>query len=168
MSRVAVIGEGVEIKKSSIIGADRGLFASRAFSRNEVITEYDGEVISTHEASARRARNGPGHLKTLLPQFAVLDGNIVPEAGRGGGSFANDIGFDVVEHTYTRNHPRHNAVYTHRVLPIPSKRTGIAVLGSVWLKAMRDIREGEEIFVSYGKGFWAAAATNEIIHKLEC
>ena len=155
---MAVIAKGVEVKRSTIIEADRGLFASRSFLKNEFITEYDGDVIGAEVATRRLARNGPGHLKTLLSKFAVIDGNISPLPGRGGGSFANDIGFSVSRGEYDRKETRYNAVYAHRMVTFQgerrSQRTGMAVLGAVWLKATRNIEADEEIFVSYGKNYW--------------
>ena len=164
--KVAVIGNGVEVKASTIPGALSGLFASRFFAKNEIITEYDGKVITEDEAKDRFREHGPSHLKTLLSKFAVIDGNISPAFGRGGGSFANDVGFDAKSGLYTSKHPYYNVVYVHRTLAaVPSRRTGMPVLGGVWLKATRDIAPGEEIFVSYGKGFWTAF--NSKRHKCE-
>ena len=117
-------------------GAGNGLFAERAFAKNELITEYYGEIISYEDAAARRDAGQHTHIRwgprrfahaccTIPPgvtppcanqdarlavarrralnmRFRYIDGLKVPEPGRGGGSFANDI----------RESARTNAAYS--------------------------------------------------------
>src|SRR3989338_223666 len=47
----------VEVRRSEIEGAGDGLFAKVAFKKGDVVTRYDGNLISYREGRARRERN---------------------------------------------------------------------------------------------------------------
>lgn len=135
---LASIGDGVEVRESTIPGAGYGLFAARAFARNEFITWMDGEEISRTEALARARAGRASHMRTLVYGFSALDGIREPVAGAGGVSFAN--------HPPSGTKP--SAVFVNK-----EDHTGVAM--QIFLRATRDIATGEEIFVSYGAAYWA-------------
>jgi hypothetical protein len=89
----ARLGDGVYLAPSGALpGVDTGLglFTSRAFKKNDYITEYDGEFIN-REASAKLKREGlASHVMSLGNSFMFLDGLRIPAMGRGGSSFANE------------------------------------------------------------------------------
>lgn len=68
----ATIGDGVEVRASSIEQAGNGLFASRAFARGDFITEYDGREISHTEAQLLRAQGAHTHVRCLSLQHAYV------------------------------------------------------------------------------------------------
>jgi hypothetical protein len=143
---VACIGDGVHVKTSTIPGAGLGLFATRNFKKNELITEYDGRIIDNKTAKQVQ-KNHPGqsfHFVALSLGRTVIDGIKTPIPGRGGASFTND----------SMNNPPYNAKFfrTYKVMPdLPDHRTGLTELTRLFLKATRDITKGEEIFVDYNR-----------------
>lgn len=142
---VASIGYGVRVKPSTIPDAGLGLFASKNFKKNEMITEFDGNIIDK-ETAKKVQRTRPSatfHFVGLTLGFSVIDGVKIAIPGRGGASFAND----------SMNNPPYNATFfrTKKVMPdLPDQRTGDLELTRLFLKALRDIAKGEEIFVDYG------------------
>jgi len=93
------IGDGLEVRRSNLpLGEDgedpgNGLFATMDFSKGDVITIYDGEVIESTLAKERgpdgRPKRPQTHMKSINT-YTVIDGLKQPVAGRGGGSFLND------------------------------------------------------------------------------
>jgi hypothetical protein len=93
-----MIGDGIDVRPSNLISDEgddpgNGLFATMAFRQGDMITTYDGEVISSTVAKTLDANSRPvrqqTHMKSI-DRYSVIDGikQIVP--GRGGGSFIND------------------------------------------------------------------------------
>jgi len=137
---VATVGNGVVVLPSTIPFAGVGLFATRNFKKNEIITGFSGEIIDRKEADKRRKLGLDTHIRDLDKPYVYIDGfkTIEESFGKGGAQFANDA----------LDNELNNAVFYKRYgtdsNPIPS----------IWLKAKRDIKSGEEIFVSYGKDYW--------------
>lgn len=119
MSHVGVIGNGIEIRPSSIpsmtaarskhsspvqhpvtldlllacllhADAGMGLFTSRHYAKNELVTEYCGELISHSQARKLREEGKDTHVRALNSFHLCIDGIKVPQQGLGGASFAND------------------------------------------------------------------------------
>ena len=131
----------VWVDASQIPLADMGLFANRDFHKGEHITLYDGMLLSTKEA---KGANVHTHLRTVK-SFGdlVIDGYKWEDIkhishGVGAGAFANDA----------HNTPFSiNATYVNIFPSIDQKFM-------VTLQATTDIAQGQEIFVSYGRGYW--------------
>jgi SET domain-containing protein len=126
----------VEVKRSTIRGAGRGLFACERIPAKAPIVEYTGELITHGEAKYRRKQGHASHIRSLLPMTWCIDG--IDEST--GGAMANDgkhmnnaemVAFHTKDNVFLRN-PNHSLVY---------------------LRALRVIEEGEEIFVSYGEDY---------------
>ena len=141
----STVGNGVEVRLSNIPNAGFGLFTTKNFKKGDTITEYDGKIIDRRTALQLRSEHKDTHLVALTTQHSAIDGLKKPIHGRGGASFANDI-------NDTR---RYNVVFckTFKVIPgLQDTRTGdFSDLTRVFLKATRDIQNGEEIYVNYGK-----------------
>jgi hypothetical protein len=135
---VATIGNGLVVKKSNIAHPDagNGLFADRDFRKNELVTFYDGRQM---DASESKQLADKSYLRTLHSQHSAIDGlrDASSAQGRGGGSFAND----------GRNEFNANVKFV-------SKDDSLTAVRTIYLQALRPIPKGEEIFVSYGKGYW--------------
>ena len=142
LDTVATLGFGVEVKESQIPDAGLGLFVEVKFYKGDLITEYDGAVISREEALVLRDRGLDTHVRSINRDF-LINGHFAPVEGRGGASFANDF-------------PKHYNVkfVTKDKSLMGDNRPGLNVLGGVYLQALRDIEAGEELYVSYGKDFW--------------
>ena len=133
---VASIGNGLSVRPSLIEGAGRGLFATTAFRKNEIITWYDGERIDRKEAIRRKSMGKGTHLASAS-NYVVLDGLRTPaEMGRGAASFVNDA----------RNSIFQNNAKLEKYCP--------SIFEHVVIRAKRDIAKGEEIFASYGNAYW--------------
>jgi len=125
---------GTYVAGSTLVGAGLGLFASRDFTRGQTLDYFDGEIVSFAEARAR----DPSRMRTLLVHFASIDGLRRPLKGRGWASFANDA------RDAKRNNARFDTVYASRSATLPN----------ILLRAKRDIKAGEEVLASYGRGYW--------------
>ena len=145
------IGDGLEVRPSDLPESGdgpvgNGLFATVDFSKGDVITIYDGEVISSKEAKAVDANGRPLRAQTHMKNIdhhSVIDGLKHPVPGRGGGSFMND--------------PRDQ----RRRFPYNAKMVCVACVGArgrnagigrgVHVVATRPIRAGDEIYAPYGR-----------------
>ena len=153
------IGDGINVRSSNlkrVKGGEEpgnGLFATMAFSKGDVITTYEGEVISSTVAKAVDANGRPvrpqTHMKSI-DHHAVIDGIKHAKRGHGGGSFIND--------------PQRSELYNARMVTVDcveihGRKKGIPI--GVYIVATRSINKGEEIYVSYGKkGFQYAMPWN--------
>lgn len=131
--RLPVIGRGIEICRSQIPRAGRGLFASRDFRDGELITSYFGHVFA--ESLRPHLKGKLTHCIPLLQKFLYLDGVAEPFLGIPGGQFIN--------------HGNKGAVNC-----IPVQVEILPVKQAIALRATRDIRRGEEFYFSYGSNFW--------------
>lgn len=136
------------VAQSAIQGGGKGLFATQHIPRNSIITRYSGSIISSQDAHDLRDQGRSTHTRTLTPQYTAIQGIRAQEWNRvhvrlrpfiGKGSLANDA-----RNTQHSN----NATFHTTTLP------GNAAVSLIVLKATKDISKGEEIFVSYGAGYW--------------
>lgn len=128
---------GLKIQASTIVGGGKGLFAwSRlggntiVFAPNEIITPYDGDMITQADITERYGQD-------TGPYVLQGQGNLIIDGAcqRGVGSFANG----------SRGQLRYNA------------RFGNSILGGVprmVIRATKNIRHGQEIIVSYRAHYW--------------
>jgi hypothetical protein len=148
--QTSTIGFGLEVRKSLLLDAGNGLFATKPFIKNEYITEYDGDIIDAARAKMLQSRGKATHIRSLEPQHSAIDGLKKPSDAhnRGGASFAND-GLCVANK---------NATFTKAIeVPgsqVPDRRTGPANSKRIFIRAARNISPGEEILVSYGRDYW--------------
>ncbi len=153
-AKAATIGHGVEVRKSKLSNAGRGLFATERFEDGDWITEYGGEVIDHAECLRRRERKMDTHIRSLSPLHSAIDGLNVPATeGQGGASFAND--------PWSWGNEAAARVLNAEFVVIQSfdskvgvKRDGLVVPERVFLRAIKPIAAGGEIYVNYGPGFW--------------
>lgn len=129
---------GLEIRPSAIAGV--GLFAVRrkasdpavVFQKDQKIADYTGELLGPGEWEQEPHTAADSYL------LSVGDGWVIDARSRTGSSiarYANDA----------RSTGRKNNA---RLKSYPKTRRGV-------LLAMRDIKDGEEITVSYGNSYWA-------------
>lgn len=71
-------------------GAGLGLWSSRPFKRNDLITSYSGDEISYVEALRLRNAGKGSHIRTIESRHTAINGIKLPQPGEGGASFAND------------------------------------------------------------------------------
>lgn len=136
-----VYGNGVDIRRTTLPNTshrNRGLFASVDIEKNALITEYDGIRISREDAMAMRRAGKATHVKGLNYDV-FLDGNRWPLPGQGAAQLAND-GRGVF-----KNNAKFVILYDSKI-----------GRDRCFLKALTRLSAGDEVFVSYGRGYWDA------------
>lgn len=131
----ATIGNGVYLAISLQSGAGRGLFTSKAYSKNALLTFMEGILLDYAVARvlAAQSASNASHFYGLCKQFLVLDGDRQGNLGTGGASFANDNG----KHANASLHIR-----WYKGVPI------------CFVKLMRAFAAHEEVYVKYGRTYW--------------
>lgn len=124
--------EHLEVKASCIPNSGKGLFTKRAIKKGEFIVEYKGEIVSWKEC-IKRAENDQYGYMFFINNKRCIDAYLTPEAIA---RYANDAkGISRIKGK------TNNAVYAiHN--------------NKAWIQATKNIKAGEEIFVSYGSGYW--------------
>jgi uncharacterized protein len=117
----AAAGRRIQVRRSGVHG--KGVFAVARLARKEVIIEYKGEVISWKEALRRHPHDPSDPNHTFY--FHIDDGNVID--AKVGGNSARWI--------------------NHACQP---NCEADEVNGRVFIKALRGIRPGEELFYDYG------------------
>lgn len=139
----ATVGNGVEVRPSTIPGAGNGLFATRRFERLDIVTMYDGELADAAECRADKERDpkSVSHYRSTRHGGVVIKGLRDPLAarGRGGGSFAN--------HTWVASERNATLETDYLEKPVDGRQH----VG--YIQATRDIQPGEEIFIDYGRQY---------------
>ena len=119
------------IKPSLIEYAGNGLFTAIDLYKNEIISLFEGEIISDIEAEQRAKENSDRYFINLL-SGGIMDSQNTNCFAK----YANDAkGFATSKY-------KNNAKIT------------LDDDGNVCLKATKKIKAGEEIFCSYGKAYW--------------
>jgi SET domain-containing protein len=135
--------ENFEVKKSQIPGAGKGLYTKVDFKKGERIIEYIGEIITEAELDRRAERDIFGYA-FYINKRRCIDAYYTPEALA---RYANDAkGLTRVKGL------KNNCCYSIW------KNRG-------WIEAERDIKAGEEIFVSYGAEYWRDIRYNLKLEK---
>ncbi len=118
------------VKKSKLPNAGKGLFTKQDIPKGVRIVEYKGKLRRWKEVKHLDGYNG---YLMYITRNAVIDARpVVKTFGR----YANDAnGFVKVKGL------RNNAEY-------------VSEGNKCYIEALRTIKKGEEIFVSYGKDFW--------------
>jgi hypothetical protein len=151
------LGDGLAIHQSTIANAGLGVFATRPYRKDEVVTYYDGRVMAFREfleAELKDARY-VSYARHLISRQWMIVGNQTDEAewivdprlerlGRGVGAYIND-GFPNENVTFTALNT--NANWQRFLRQQDLLPTGAMVA----ITALRDIGTGEELFLSYGE-----------------
>lgn len=121
---VTITGKRVIRKKSKIAGAGFGVFGCEPFTKNTRIVNYDGQIISPSTSDWRERRY---QKKGMIWCFTVnrrkvRDGNV-------GGNIARFINHSCKPNCYSQ-----------------------VVKDTVWIRAGRNIKKGEELTYDYNTG----------------
>ncbi len=120
------------VKKSQIPNSGKGLFLRVDKKKGELVALFRGEVLSYEEAEQRALKNEDGYFINMS-NGTILDSMPVECFAK----YANDA------HGLGKSKFRSNAQIQLSGHP-----------DIVYLIAIRDIQEGEEIFTSYGRKYW--------------
>ena len=130
------VGHGLTVSESTIAGAGNGLFVEKPFDKGEFITWYDGPVINVNSEERERLTKNYEDWSHLagIDRHSVIQSPKQPKPGMGGGGFIND---------------GNNIFTTPNVKFVP-----ISDRQCIYIKSLRPIKKGEELFVSYGNDYW--------------
>ena len=118
------------VKRSTLKGAGKGLFTTKDIPRGTKIVEYKGKITTWKEVDDRKGLNGYIYYVT---RNHVIDARTTKEALA---RYANDA-----KGLVRTDGIKNNCTYEIEGL-------------KVYIKAMRNIPAGSELFVGYGKEYW--------------
>jgi hypothetical protein len=134
----------LRVKKSLIPGAGKGLFTTTPIKKGEKVIEYLGEIINWEEYERRVERDEDGYLFFINKKKCIDAFNTPEHIAR----FANDAaGITKVKGL------NNNTEY------IIEGKTRCFII------AKRNIKAGEEIFVSYTREYWDCIRYNIKLKK---
>jgi SET domain-containing protein len=120
------------VKKSNLPGSGKGLFTKTPIKKGEVVVEYLGEIIPWSECLKREEAGKGGYFMYVSSKHCIDARPTKDNIAR----YANDAkGFVKLEGV------KNNAFYEMR-----GKR--------VFIVARKNLPEGSEILVGYGKEYW--------------
>ncbi|MCX7728395.1 MAG: SET domain-containing protein [Bacteroidia bacterium] len=131
------------IKKSQLPSAGKGLYTTKNIKKDSIIIEYRGEIIDWKEYGKRVKEDKDGYM-VFINRKKCIDAYNTPQYKA---RYANDA-----EGLIKIKNLKNNAEYQ-------------IINDKVYIVATRDIKAGEEIFVSYSKDYWDAVKYN-IKHNL--
>lgn len=135
-SGVEVFDRGDEVGKS--------VRTTKSYRRDEIVCSYGGRLFPSSEPSDTL-------YAYLMNGKTVVDGDPRwPETQGHVGSFINDACGPV----------RNDAVSNNVCFSNGFVLTSRGKVRAVWIKAKRDLPEGTELFLSYGRGYWAGRDPN--------
>jgi len=162
--RMATVGNGIEIRLSTVPNAGNGVFATRDFPRGAPITMYVGKAITHSQGKVKGYQHS--HVRTLFKMRWAIDGLFMPNGtpitdpqrqlqGFGGGAYVNDS-WGMPNYERLRNAvfdrvdgPRIAQAYATANFDLLNPNNAYEVL-----RATRDIYAGDEVLVSYGISYW--------------
>lgn len=133
-NRKRIDNSNVTVKKSTLPGVGKGLFARSRFSRGERIIEYKG-LITTFKKIQDNPKLNP--YVYFVNNNHVIDAMPFPDSPA---RYANDA----------EGLTRHPGCANNARFIVENKR--------VFLEALDDILPGAEIFAAYGQSYWDAIA----------
>jgi len=132
------------VKKSQLPKSGKGLYTLENIPKGEYIIEYKGEIITDKEATRRAAEDDCYGYMFYINKNRCIDAYYTTEHKA---RYANDAaGLGRVEDL------KNNSVYE-------------TIDKKCFIKSTRNIKAGEEIFVSYGKEYWKVIKENIEIEK---
>ena len=136
LRELSTLGNGLELGPSSIDGAGRGVFATKPFPKYSYITDYNGRYISREEAEKKRSKGDHYYIRSV-DRYTMIDGIQDAKVGDHLGSLVNDGILPKFNNTkFVRVWDEANCV------------------DHIIVQALRDIKPGEELLCSYGRGYW--------------
>jgi len=138
LQKVSVLGRGIELQESRILGGGRGIYVTRGFALNELITLYVGHIFGERQRLHMQESGIGTHCKPLQVKHSYLDGVKVAFKGMSAAQLVNQGSKTTIncDWAYLDIYPG----------------TGQRVIG---IRATRKIFPGEELYVNYGPKFWS-------------
>lgn len=122
----------VEVKKSTISSAGKGLFATKAFAKGEYVTSYKGDLLTKEQYDAMDPSND---------YVLMVSKNKFIDAEK---STVQDARYCNMARSKDRPAVRNNVAFSY------STQRGAFIV------ALKAIKPGDELLVSYGRSYWPA------------
>ncbi len=122
---------GTQIKSSTIPGAGKGLFARWDFNKGDAIVRYTGDIVQTADGANDGGWQGSSYVLEVTDSWAI-------DAAR-----TNTADGRMINDTVTTN-KRPNVKFA-----FDARRKVVTI------RALKAIKAGEELFISYGREYWA-------------
>lgn len=129
----------LQVKKSTLPAAGKGLFTKKTIRKGEKIIEYKGRVTTWKKASLKNIENP---FIFYISRNLVIDALSYPKAMA---KYANDAR-GLIRVKGIVNNSEYKVEHNH-----------------VFVQAIKTIPAGSEIFVSYGKEYWDIIKYNQKI-----
>ena len=129
------------VKRSTLIGAGKGLFTNKDIPKGKKIVEYKGKVTTWKEVDDKQGLNGYIY---YVNRNHVIDASATKDALA---RYANDA----------KGMMRTDGIKNNCTYHIEGLR--------VYIVAMRNIPAGSELFVGYGKEYWDIIKENWGVNK---
>lgn len=133
---MALLEKQLEVKRSGIPGAGKGLFTKKMIEKGTLIIEYIGTITTWKEVDQEEGNNA--YIYYVNRNYVIDASKHLKAMAR----YANDArglqrpkGF------------RNNSEY-------------VKLAGKIYIKASTDIEAGDEILVGYGKEYWDVIRKN--------
>lgn len=153
---LATLGDGLEVRVSSIPGAGQGVFATRYFAAGSPVTEYQGDLV-TFAAAKAMTREERSHVRALQLNRTAIDGKRVAALaldGSGAGALTNHACAATANVEFAHvDSVRYQAEFDQwrRVMSAPFPDPTGRLL---FMRATRDIAPGDELLADYGEDYW--------------
>ncbi len=131
---------GVDIKKSHIPDSGEGLYAFKDFKKGQPIAPYSGPIKTTYEIQDEY-KNGLCPYCFAIDSMHIVDAKNPADSGMG--RYANDC-------RAANTRASHCSGNNARIYGDRRRHTA-------QVKAIKPIKKGDEIYASYGPGYWAKA-----------
>ena len=134
-----LLDKQLEVKRSTIPGAGKGLFTKKKIEKGRYITEYTGTISTWKEVNHENGSN--------LYIYYVNRNHVI----------------DASKHTKSVARYANDAKGIQRPKGFRNNAQYVTENGRVFIQALVDINAGEEILVSYGKEYWDVIKRNNEI-----
>lgn len=130
------------VQTSTLPNAGKGLFTKVAIAKNEVVTEYEGKLVTWKDVEDDVDNGYIFHIN----DNAVIDAR---KSLKTFGRYAND------------------AAGLQKVKGITNNAEYVEEGTRVFIKAKKNIPAGNEVFVSYGSSYWKQVKENMEVDRLK-
>ena len=127
---MSLLDKQLYIKKSTLVGAGKGLFTKKAIVKGTRITEYKGRIQPWKDVKDEDGYNG---YLMYINRNTVING---------------------LHHKKTFARYANDAAGITKIKGLRNNAEFVSEGRRCFLEALRDIKPGEEIFGGYGKEYW--------------
>jgi SET domain-containing protein len=141
----------VEVRKSTIPNAGNGVFATEDIKKGEKICYYDGVDVEAHTVNICETDMSYALTKDKEHKYTRL-GNPLKTTAYNVGQFCNDSCCPIITDI---NYPSVKKAFDEYLIKTKSLLNIVREnYDDFHMVALKDIKKGEEIFYSYGVGYW--------------